>query len=201
MVKPVDTRELIAKIRSSVHIKGCVERAARAAGARPIRMICDELAGSCSRGFLEAMIAQEARRAERHGGTFSLLVSALEGFEQFKKAFGHEWVRAAVRHAARILRRSTRECDVLARLDESRLALLLPGTGSEGLPALRSRLKVNFQRLPVEFHSRWMKAPVLLGAASFPEFVGTAKSMIAAAGEDLRRSRETRGRSRSSLIA
>jgi len=124
-----------------------------------------------------------------------------KGFEQFRKAFGHEWVLASVRHAARILRHSTRECDVLARLDESRFALLLPGTGSEGLPALRWRLKVNFQRLPIEFHGRWMKTPVLLGAASFPEFVGTANSMIAAACENLRRSRETRSRSRSAMIA
>ena len=137
----------------------------------------------------------------RAAGVEAMSEEPRKGFEQFRKAFGHEWVLASVRHAARILRHSTRECDVLARLDESRFALLLPGTGSEGLPALRSRLKVNFQRLPIEFHGRWMKTPVLLGAASFPEFVGTANSMIAAACENLRRSREPRSRSRSAMIA
>ena len=87
------------------------------------------------------------------------------------------------------------------RADESQFALLLPGTGSEGVPAVRSRLKSSFQRSPMEFHGRWMKTPISLGAASFPEVVGTAQFMLTAALEDLRRSRETQGRNRAALIA
>jgi len=201
LVKPVDARELIAKIKSSVRVKRSIEKIARAAGEQRSRVPSDQLTGAVSRGLLEAMIAQEARRAERHGGSFSVLVGALEAFAQYKRAFGAEWARGAMRHAASILRHGTRDCDVLARFGESQFAILLPGTGSEGVPSVRSRLSLNFQRLPFEFQGRWMKMPIAFGAASFPEVVGTAKLMLDAACEDLRRSKETRGRSRSALIA
>lgn len=201
LVKPVDVRELTAKIKSFVRIKHSLGKAARAAGEQRLAGIRDEQTGAHSLSFLQAMIAQETRRAERHGGSFSVLVSGLESFEQYKNAFGPEWVRGAIKHAVSILRHTTRDCDMLARLDESRFAMLLPGTGSEGIPAVRSRLKICFQRSPFEFRGRWMKTPVLLGAASFPEVVGTAKLMLATACEDLRRWRETRGRSRSAFTA
>jgi diguanylate cyclase (GGDEF)-like protein len=200
LIKPVDPRELIAKIKSFVRIKHSVEKVARNVGEQRLG-IRDGQTGAHSLSFLQAMIAQEARRAERHGGTFSVLVSGLENFEQYKNAFGAEWVRRAIKHAVSILRHATRDCDMLARLDESRFAMLLPGTGSEGIPAIRSRLKICFQRSPFEFQGRWMKTPVLLGAASFPEVVGTAKLMLATACQDLRRWRETRRRSGSALTA
>jgi hypothetical protein len=68
-------------------------------------------------------------------------------------------------------------------------------------PKKRGDTKVLLLDTPIEFHGRWMKSPVSLGAASFPEVVGTAKLMLEAAWEDLRRSREAQGRSRSALIA
>lgn len=192
LFQPLNTQELLLKVRSSVRFKRAVERLTREAAEGRPSALEDPVSGASSRALLFALVDAETRRAERYGGSFALMVCAIDGFEQYQEAFGRSWRDPALKHASRLLQRAIRSCDLVSRIADSQFAVFLPGTDSHGLSMLRERLAASFQRSPLEFEGRWVKTPLSVGIASFPEVVGPAKNLLRAALEDLRRSRTGR---------
>jgi len=186
LIQPIDCRELIAKLKAQVELKSSIEKVVSESSAPALN---DQSSGVRDRAFLTALIEHEARRAERHGGSFAVLVGVLAGFEQLKKTLGAEWSDRIVAHAAQVFRRNTRECDVLAKLDQAEFGLCLPGASREGLPFLRHRLLSSFDASPLRLEGRVLRPSVLVGAASFPETVSSACHLLRAAYQDLRRPR------------
>ncbi len=184
LVQPVDARELVAKILAQVRLKRSIEKIAKESGATAPYA---GLSGVVNRTLFTAMIEHEARRAERHGGSFAVLVGLIKELEQLKRTSGSECADRAAAHASQILRSNTRECDVLCKLGEAEFALCLPGASREGLPFLRHRLRSSFDASPLRLEGRVLRLSVAIGAASFPEAVSSARRMLRVAYQDLRR--------------
>lgn len=187
LLKPVDSRELIAKIRSHVRLSRSIEKAMKHKSAASVG---PGLEGVSDRSFLLTMMEHEARRAERHGGSFGVLVGVLEGLSQWSESHGAEFAQRLSAHAAQIFRTNIREGDILGAVSENGFALCLPGASPEGLPIMRSRIASAFHRSPLQIEKRLIKVSVALGTASFPDDVSAPGLLLGAAYQDLRRSRD-----------
>jgi len=180
--KPLDLRELVARVRGLLRLREGIRRAVRpeddeTAGLR------DRLTGAWTRRAMSAFVGQELLRCERHGGGFGLLGIELQGFRQFRRTFGRGMADRLVLFASTVLLRSSREADVVSRMAPDRFAVLLPFTPPEGIPWARSRLAERFERARFGVDGRIVRTAVSIGCAAFPDVQGNARRLLAVAFE------------------
>jgi len=178
LCKPLDLRELVARVRGLLRFREGVRRTARPDEETTLR---DPLTGLWSRRALTAFVHQELRRCERHGGGFGVMGIELQGLRHIRRTFGRSLSDRLVLYASAVLVQSCREADVVGRLAENRFGVLLPSTPQEGLPWLRSRLAERFERARLQIDGRILRTSVSLGCAAFPEVHGNARRLLAAA--------------------
>lgn len=90
---------------------------------------------------------REIDRAARHGRRFSLLTVSLDGLEDRRKLLGLDDMRTLRRSLADALLDAVRDSDVVARVEDDELYVLLPETGLLGALACRRRICSRLQGL------------------------------------------------------
>jgi diguanylate cyclase (GGDEF)-like protein len=93
-----------------------------------------------SRAFYDA--AQlESRRAQRYGGSFTLMYLDVDDLRAVNERFGHPVGDALLRSVATMLRSRMRGTDVVARLGADHFAILLPETDAEAAHGVLRKLE------------------------------------------------------------
>ncbi len=179
LCKPLEPRELVARVRGLLRFREGVRRTAPADDET--NGLRDRLTGIWTRRAMTAFVHQELRRCERHGGGFGVLGIELQGFRQLRQAFGRGMADRLVLYASTVLLQFSREADVVARMADDRFAVLLPSTPHEGLPWVRSRLAERFERARFQVDGHIVRTAVSLGCAAFPEVQGNARRLLTAA--------------------
>jgi diguanylate cyclase (GGDEF)-like protein len=87
----------------------------------------DQLTGLLNRRSLEIVTDNEVRRQQRHGGTFSVVVVALDNLGMLNVSQGHARGDQALKIIAEVLTRQTRKSDTVARVGGGKFAVLMPG--------------------------------------------------------------------------
>lgn len=102
----------------------------RQAEARLRQMaLTDELTGLCNlRGF-RILADQELKAGRRGQAPMLVLYADVDGLKAINDTYGHDAGNSLIQQAARFLRQTLRERDILARLGGDEFAALLPGTG------------------------------------------------------------------------
>ncbi|MGZ6131565.1 MAG: GGDEF domain-containing response regulator, partial [Myxococcaceae bacterium] len=122
LCKPLDPRELVARVRGLLRFREGVRRATGPADDET--GLRDRLTGAWTRRAMTAFVHQELLRCERHGGEFGVLGIELLGLRQFRREFGRNMAERLVLYASTVLLRSSRDADVVARMAENRFAVL-----------------------------------------------------------------------------
>ncbi|MDQ3266343.1 MAG: diguanylate cyclase [Myxococcota bacterium] len=188
--KPLELPELVAKVHSLLNLVDAVGKKARTDAELHTPTLHDPLTGTHTRRYLLSLIGMETRRCERYGGSFSLVGCELKGTAQFKKAMGKDLAERLLVYVSVVLSQTVREADVVARVDEESFALLLPGTPTEGVRVMQERLASRFELARFHVEGKAFGTSVSLGSVSFPDRTGTATQLLAAAFQDLRRTRD-----------
>jgi two-component system, cell cycle response regulator len=176
--KPLDLRDLVARVRALLRFREAMQQAARPEeDQEPLR---DRLTGTWNRRALLAFLHQESLRCERHGGGFGLMGIQLEGFRQFRRTSGRPVAERLVRYASSVLLQGARDADVVARLATDRFVVLLPSTPVEGLPWVRARTAERFERARFQLNGRYLRLPVSIGVAAFPDVQGSPARLLTA---------------------
>jgi diguanylate cyclase (GGDEF)-like protein len=178
--KPLDLRELVARVRGLLRFREGVRRTARPADDE-LAGLRDRLTGTWRRRAMTAFMQQELLRCERHGGGFGVLGIELQGFRHLRRTFGRAMADRLVLYASTVLLQASREADVVARVADDRFAVLLPSTPQEGLPWVRSRLADRFERARFQVDGRIVRTAVSIGCVAFPDLQGNARRLLAAA--------------------
>lgn len=183
--RPVDPRELEAKIRAQLSLLRSVARQAKSEGA--CGQLRDRLTGLPTRRLFLALVERELKRVERFGGEFSVLAVLLTGLRLLRRERGHRAAERVLRYAAVILARALRESDALARVGEEVVAVLLPGTAAERVSAVEVRIASQLELSSGACRDEWALAALALGSASFPDSVGSPEQLLEAALSGARR--------------
>lgn len=165
------TRELLALVAGVG--AGALVAARRIENAER-EAVVDRRTGAHGFSFFASAATHEIERARRHGRQFALAVVSLEDFATLRQRIGTAAARDVASRAAERARGVLRGSDVLARVEDDELYLLLPETGSVGAFAARARLvtalappRVRDSYGPNE-PSMPELPPVTVGVAAFP---------------------------------
>jgi two-component system, cell cycle response regulator len=194
--REVDREELLAGLRATLAFRNAVEARVRSELETRPKSMHDDATGLFTRAFLMELVASEARRGERYGGCFSVAIVELDEFMALRERFGEGVCERLTAYAALVLKQTLRDSDVVARVGNYHLGVLLPGMPAETAGALLDRVARRFASASFELHGERVTPTVSLGMASFPDVVGPAEQMFVRAIQELDRARGERRGSR-----
>jgi diguanylate cyclase (GGDEF)-like protein len=146
---PYSTAEMRARVSSQIAIYVAHERLRRMA-------MTDELTGLASRRYLFESMPQHLERFGQDGtSALACLMIDVDFFKRVNDRLGHMEGDRVLRGVARIIRRSTRESDVVARFGGEEIAVVLPGTSGEEAFVVAEKVRAS-----VETQSRDRGYPV-----------------------------------------
>jgi diguanylate cyclase (GGDEF)-like protein len=102
----------------------------------------DSLTRLPNRRAAEQRFAQECSRATREGERFSIAICDLDHFKLVNDAHGHDTGDAVLRHAAKIMRRTLREGDWVARWGGEEFIVFLHHSTAEDAQVAMERLRL-----------------------------------------------------------
>jgi diguanylate cyclase (GGDEF)-like protein/hemerythrin-like metal-binding protein len=106
--------------------------------------------------------------ARRHGTSFAVLVSDLDGFKLVNDRYGHETGDALLQVAAKRLRAATREGDTVARVGGDEFSALLARAASQDDAAIVAARMVRALDAPIVVGSQPCQVGISIGIALYP---------------------------------
>ena len=160
--------------------------------------ISDGLTGLFNyRHFHEALRA-ETSRALRYDEHYCLLMMDLDHFKAVNDSIGHQKGDEVLHMVAEVLRRCSRETDVLARYGGEEFAVILPRTELDEARNLAERIRASVAAIDPGHPD--LRVTMSIGIAAFPESAADSDGVLGAADAALLRAK-ARGRDRVCLAA
>jgi two-component system, cell cycle response regulator len=169
--KPVDARELIARVR--VHL-----RYARREHDLERRALVDPLTGVLNRRGIFAVLRHEHERVRRSGAPLSVLLLDIDRFKALNDELGHQAGDTALRQLAAALLRSVRAADQVGRIGGDEFLIILPDADADAAFAMAARLRALRATAVASGETRDVQASV--GAATL-EAEETVDTLVARA--------------------
>jgi len=146
IVKPVNSLELIARVKSNIHKYEVQQRLIRNAEKLLLQSMTDPLTGLYNREYLQTVVVREMADTKRYGSIFSMLLFDIDNFKCINDTCGHVSGDNVLRELGRITKDSIRINDVAARYGGDEFVVMLPNTTLNAAAAVAEKL-----RLAVEF--------------------------------------------------
>lgn len=183
LVKPVEFRELAARVKVLLEKKRYIDKLRHDYEAALNSAINDGLTGLYNRTYFMRFLEQELLRSKRQGYAIGLLMIDIDDFKQVNDTLGHLAGDHVLQELARLLRGSVREIDLVARYGGEEFVVVFPYADSEGLRKAALRVLS-----AVREHSFLQDQPpaigpitASMGLAFYPQHAATAAELIEAA--------------------
>ena len=134
------------------------------------RSYVDGLTGIANRRYFDVALDRELRRAQRLGGTLSLLLTDIDSFKAYNDHFGHQQGDSCLSAVAQALAaRLKRPADVAARYGGEEFAAILPDTDAEQARVLAESIREHIAALNLAHAPNAARAHITLsiGVASY----------------------------------
>ena len=144
--------------------------------------VTDDLTSLYNSRYLSQVLRRETKRATRNGRPLSLLFLDLDGFKSINDHHGHLCGSRALVEAARVIRSSARETDMIARYGGDEFALLLPDTGSDGAVMVGERIRERIAAHHfLESEGLTVRLTASVGIATLPDAADSVEALVRAA--------------------
>ena len=153
--------------------------------------VTDALTGLLNRRYIEARLAEEIKRSNRHGFPMSFMMLDVDHFKSYNDSFGHPAGDEALKMVGKVIRDTLRAADVAARFGGEEFSILLPQTRGDEAAAIAERIRHNIET--AEFPHR--EVTVSIGVASCSADLCVSADLVAAADQALYEAKR-RGRNR-----
>lgn len=136
--------------------------------------------------YFQVRLREELQRSERYNRPTALVMLDLDDFKRINDRFGHAVGDQVLRQVGQVLTRNARTVDVVCRYGGEEMAVILPETALEEAVQVAERLR---QAVAHWRDERDTPITVSAGVAVYPDHVGQADGLIAAADAALYRAK------------
>jgi two-component system cell cycle response regulator len=128
----------------------------------------DGLTGLYNYRTLHERLKHEFDRSKRYGSPLSLIMLDIDLFKKVNDDYGHTQGDVVLREVADILRKSTREVDLLARYGGDEFVVILPETQSKNAALLAERIRLAVRNHAFRVTDTGTHITISLGLATYP---------------------------------
>jgi diguanylate cyclase (GGDEF)-like protein len=178
ITKPIDPRELIARIKVHLKLKITQDRLNEINQTLEHLSRSDPLTGVYNRRFLLESLEAEFERAKRYSLKFSVILMDIDNFKEVNDKFGHIYGDKILQQVAQILREELRRHDILGRYGGDEFLIILPETDNTGAGMVGERCRKAIYN-GINFADENYRLTVSMGIISYPNpKIITAEDMI-----------------------
>lgn len=111
-------------------------------------LFIDDLSGLFNHRYLEVALDRELKRAERYASHLAVLFMDLDSFKKVNDTHGHLVGSRVLREVGDLLKKSTREVDVVIRYGGDEYTIILVETGAETAGVVAERIRSQVEAHP-----------------------------------------------------
>ncbi len=168
LLKPFDTRELVARVKVQLKIKSLQDEL-KIKNARLSELsVTDGLTNVFNRRHLRDKLELEFLRSRRYNLKMAYVMFDLDYFKRVNDQYGHMAGDYILVEVAAILKRNSRKPDLVARYGGEEFAILLPNTELEGALTVAERAREEIAQTRFSFESSEIRLTVSGGLVVFP---------------------------------
>ncbi len=194
VLTPFVEQELIS--RSETHIR--LHRLIRELSSVNRRLrelsVTDPLTGLLNRGYLNRMLKAEIKKLSRREEWLSAIMIDIDHFKQINDTYGHVTGDFVLKGLADILRKLSRDSDIVTRYGGEEFVLLLPQTDPDGAIILAEKIRKKVENTLFRTGKLTVHFTISCGVHGIHNFL-EGRNLIQYADEALYRAKET-GRNR-----
>jgi two-component system cell cycle response regulator len=142
----------------------------------------DSMTEALNRRGFDELLSAEISRSRRFGRPLSLLMIDLDDLKVINDTFGHQAGDAVLKEVASALKKSVRQCDIVARYGGDEFAVILVETGKVDAMLKASLLRdllapPGHESGPVDAHPK-PTTTISIGVASYPTDARTMEELV-----------------------
>lgn len=142
ITKPFQMDEFLARIRVALRAKSLQDSLRQTNEELREQANTDPLTGLYNRRYLDGRLEQEIARSRTFGYALSCAIIDLDFFKAVNDTYGHLWGNEVLLQVAHILRRYTRDLDVVARYGGEEFVVLLLQADEQGAIAAAEKIRM-----------------------------------------------------------
>ncbi|SHG77163.1 response regulator receiver modulated diguanylate cyclase [Kaistia soli DSM 19436] len=148
LMAPIDTNEMLARVRTQVRRHRFMERLRDSAHLTMEMAITDGLTGLHNRRYLERHLAGLVDQASQRQRPLSLLILDIDFFKQVNDTHGHDAGDDVLREFSRRIRRTVRSVDLVCRLGGEEFVVVMPDTDIRDAAMVGERIRERIASQP-----------------------------------------------------
>lgn len=156
----------------------------------------DGLTGLVNRRVFQERLAEEFARSERYSRPFSLFMIDIDYFKDINDTYGHQAGDSVLQSLGSLLKKTTRNVDIVARYGGEEFAVILPETDEASAKLASERVRASVTHTPFLLSDgKEIALTVSIGVAAYPRCGNIKEEIINRADQALYLAKQT-GRNR-----
>ncbi len=180
LIKPVQSRELLARIKTLLKKKFYLNRLQLHLEAAMTTAILDGLTGLYNHNYLQRFLELELKKSARHRYPVGFLLVDIDDFKACNDSFGHLTGDQILKEVSLVLQGALRDTDLASRYGGEEFAVVLPYCDKQNAQRVAERVREQIAAHPFsekidEFQGG---LTVSIGVAAYPEDAATPQDLI-----------------------
>jgi two-component system, cell cycle response regulator len=197
LIRPIDSNELLARVRTQVKKKRYAERLRDNVQMSIEAAITDALTGLHNRRYMESHLATLVEQAVARSRPISILILDIDYFKTINDTHGHSAGDEVLKEFSRRLKKAVRGIDLACRYGGEEFVVVMPDTDIAMATSVADRLRkrIAAELFPINQNTRTVQATISIGIAAMRSSEDSPADIIKRADRALYRAkREGRNR-------
>jgi len=166
ITKPVDIKEVMARIKSMLRIKSLQDELRTAKDELQELAVRDYLTGCFNRRYFTEILQIELKKSSRYDKSFGCIMLDVDDFKKINDNYGHPFGDEVLKQIADILRDNLRESDIIGRYGGEEFIALLPNISQRvELEQICERIRKKVEKTFFKTDSGNINTTVSIGAS------------------------------------